>query len=183
MNIETKEIVSKETIEDVEKVKIAKIVKKVTFTGCKYNHGNKGPSKRGFDITVSTNPNDWFLHSNFLLCKGLELKGIMYSKRFVFRVIDSVTFVFKYEGEDTYTENSPQNLLKKISNKSLSASAMFVFGAPTIQKIASVISSVDMASSKSLQYEDEYYKIARKSLDDFLNDFENDNLKDSYENY
>lgn len=38
----------------------------IKFTGCKYNHGNKGPSKRGFDLTLSRDAADWFVYSGAL---------------------------------------------------------------------------------------------------------------------
>ena len=79
------------------------------------------------------------------------------------------------------TKNSPQQLLKCLyPGKTLSASAMLVFGAPAIQKIGSKISGKPMGLDKAKDYEDEYYSDARDTLDDFIQDLDDDDVKAEY---
>lgn len=171
---------------------------RVKFTGCKYNHGNKGPSKKGFDLSLSTNSEDWFKYSGSLVCKGFKIEGVLFGETFTFEIEDDSTYKITFEKEEctiqnqktqqpirntfkTVTYDNPQLLLKNVyPHKTLSANAMLVFGCPAIQKIGSVISGKSMDPEKSENYEDEYYSDARESIKTFLDDFQNKEVKEEY---
>lgn len=136
----------------------------ITFKSCKYNHGNKGPSKSGFDLTVSTDSNDWFYLSGSYMCKGFKItNGRMFGEEFTFEVLseNSFKFIFVKSGQE-FVENTPQLLLKTVYPKrSLSSNAMFVFGAAAVQKIASLFLGKEMDTDKRKQFNDDYYNEAR----------------------
>jgi len=186
-----------EVDENVEENEEENDVSTIKFTGCKYNHGNKGPSKRGFDLTVSTDPDDWFMYSGSLVCKKFGLNGLLFGERFSFTIDDEKTYTLTYENEvcetlgrngepirikcKSMTKESPQQLLKTLyPTKTLSASAMLVFGAPAIQKIAELLSKKVMDADKLKSYNDEYYSDARDTLQDFIDDVKEDTIKDEY---
>ena len=156
----------------------------ITFDKATYNHGNKGPSKTGFRLTVSTNRDDWFNYREYLLCKGFTVRGQMFKEDFCFEIIDSNTFKFTLlndENNKEYSAENPLKLLKKVyPTKSLSANAMLVFGSPAVQKIASVISGQACSANYNDMYNDKYYSDARKTLKDFLEDFQNNDLQETY---
>lgn len=156
--------------------------KTIVFDKATYNHGNKGPSKLGFRLTVSTNKEDWFNYREYLLCKGFTVQGQMFKEDFRFEVIDCNTYKFTLlNDKQEYSAENPLQLLKKVyPNKSLSANAMLVFGSPAVQKIASVISGQTCSANYNEMYNDKYYSEARKTLKDFLEDFQNNDLQETY---
>ena len=169
----------------------------ITFVNCKYNHGNKGPSKRGFTLTLSRDPKDWFSdHSGLLICNGFCVEGILFGEKFKFIVENEKKYTMTFENEECtsmdkhgdptrrygkLSKDNPQQLLKSMyPQKTLSASAMLAFGSPAIQKIASLLSNKRMDPDKLKNYQDEYYSDARDTLEDFVEDFTNEELKDEY---
>jgi HD superfamily phosphohydrolase len=156
--------------------------KTIIFDKAMYNHGNKGPSKLGFRLTVSTNKEDWFNYREYLLCKGFTVQGQMFKEDFRFEVIDCNTYKFTLlNDKKEYSAENPLQLLKKVyPNKSLSANAMLVFGSPAVQKIASVISGQTCSANYNEMYNDKYYSEARKTLKNFLEDFQNNDLQETY---
>lgn len=167
----------------------------VVFKNCKYNQGNKGPSKSGsgFTLTLSTNPDDWFVQSNCLLCNGFKVEGKLFGDKFVFSTQTSKSYELSFpDKESVFTATTPQQLLKDCYRvapvpkdptwkpKSLSSGAMLVYGSVAIQKIASLLSQRPIDPHKLKQFNDDYFESARETLDDFIDDLNNGELKESY---
>lgn len=116
-----------------------------------------------------------------IVCKHLKVRGSLFGEGFTFEIQDDRTYIMTFDNEvcetlgkngepirikcKGMTKESPQQLLKALyPTKTLSASAMLVFGAPAIQKIGELLSNKTMDGDKLKHYQDEYYEDARDTL-------------------